>query len=59
MRVPVVSGWARRRKVSRVIEHIGLLEEEIRNECAVLLDLVDTNDDLAVEIRRLLEALEG
>ena len=59
MRIPVVSGWARRRKVSRVIEHIGLLEEEIRNECAVLLDLVDTNDDLAVEIRRLLEALEG
>ncbi|MDI9407224.1 MAG: hypothetical protein QM522_11020 [Chitinophagaceae bacterium] len=59
MQIPVVSGWARLRKVSRVIEHIGMLEEEIRNECAVLLDLVDTKDDLAVEIRRLLEALDG
>ena len=59
MRIATIGGWARRRKITRVIEHIGLLEEEIRNECAVLLDLVDANDDLAVEIRRLLEALEG
>jgi hypothetical protein len=59
MRIPLISRAWRQRRVNKLVDRIALHEAEIRDYCAQLIELTEPQDDLHVEVRRLLEALDG
>jgi hypothetical protein len=59
MRIPLISRALRQRRIHGLVDRIALHEAELRDYCAQLIDLTEPGDDLHVEIRRLLEALDG
>ena len=59
MRVPVLSRFLRKRRVEALVDEIEVHEVRLRDLCAALIELTAPDDDLHVEILRLLEALDG
>lgn len=55
----VLSQLVRRRRLHRLIDDLELHEHAMRDLCAALMELTDPDDDLHVEVQRLLEALDG
>lgn len=49
----------RRERISQLIEELGSWEEKGRGILSRLQELTDPGDDLAVEIARLIQALDG
>lgn len=58
-RVPVLSKLLRRRRMDHLLDHLGELEAQMRGTVAALQELTEPGDDLAVELERLLQALDG
>lgn len=58
-KVPVVGRFWRRCRQRDLIGQLETSEQRIRDLCCQLLEVTDQGDDLAVEVRRLLEALDG
>jgi hypothetical protein len=59
MRIPLISRALRQRRINGLVDRIALYENELRDNCAQLIELTEPGDDLHVEILRLLEALDG
>jgi hypothetical protein len=59
MEVWVLSKARRRRRINELTDEVAHHERQMRNAVAKLIELTDLGDDLHVECRRLLEALDG
>jgi hypothetical protein len=59
MRIPLISRALRQRRIHGLVDRIALHEAVLRDYCAQLIELTEPEDDLHVEVRRLLEALDG
>lgn len=59
MRIPVISSRLRKKRIDALVEEVSHHERQIRNAMACLIELTVEGDDLHVECRRLLEALDG
>lgn len=59
IRVPVIGKALRRRRINQLVDQLGDLEANMRDVCAALIELTDQNDDLHVEVQKLLSALDG
>ena len=59
MFIPVVSKARRRARITELTDAVAHHERQIRNALAGLIELTEEGDDLHVECRRLLEALDG
>ena len=57
--IPVISERARKRRINRIIAELEGYERAMRDRCAQLMELAHDGDDLHVEARRLVEALDG
>lgn len=58
-RVPVIGKAIRRQRIIKLVDDLAELEGGMRDVCAALVELTDPNDDLHVEVVRLLQALDG
>ena len=58
-RVPVIGKALRKRRINQLVSQLGDLEACMRDVCAALVELTEQNDDLHVEIVRILKALDG
>ena len=58
-KLPVIGKRVRARRIKRLVAALGEHEAAMRDICAALLELTDQGDDLAVEVARILQALEG
>ena len=58
IRVPVIGKALRRRRINQLVDHLGDLEANMRDVCSALIELTDPNDDLHVEVVRLIQALD-
>jgi hypothetical protein len=56
---PLIGAATRKRRISRLIDELESCELLMRDLCAQLIELSEDGDDLHVEVRRVLEALEG
>jgi len=59
MAFPLLSRLLRQRRIHALVDEIEIHEARLRDLCAALMELTDPDDDLHVEIVRLLEALDG
>lgn len=59
MAIPLLSRLMRKRRMALLIDAIELHEGALRDACAALIELTDPDDDLHLEVQRLLEALDG
>lgn len=59
MRIPLIRGRARKKRIDALVEEVAHHERQIRNALSGLIELTEPGDDLHVECRRLLEALDG
>jgi hypothetical protein len=59
MKIPVIRGRARKKRIDALVEEVSHHERQIRNALAGLIELTEKGDDLHIECRRLLEALDG
>jgi hypothetical protein len=57
--LPLIGEATRKRRIKRLIGQLEGYETAIRDVCAQLIELSPDGDDLHVEVRRLLEALDG
>jgi hypothetical protein len=57
--LPLISERARKRRINRIIRELEGYETAMRDRCAQLMELAEPGDDLHVEVRRLVEALDG
>jgi hypothetical protein len=57
--IPVVGRAARKRRILRALDRLEGYERAMRDDCALILELCDPDDDLCVEVVRLLERLES
>jgi hypothetical protein len=57
--IPVMTERARKRRINRLIAELEGYEVAMRDRCSQLMELTDAGDDLHVEVRRLVEALDG
>ena len=48
----------RKQRIEALVAQLGTLEAGIRDCCSALLELTEPGDDLAVEVERLLAALD-
>ena len=58
-RIPVIGKRLRRERINALVEELSDLEGGIRDVAAALIELTDPNDDLHVEVVRLIQALDG
>lgn len=58
-RIPVIGKALRRQRINELVDDLSELEGEMRDVCAALVELTDQNDDLHVEVVRLIKALDG
>jgi hypothetical protein len=59
MGFPLLSRMLRMRRIHHLVDEIEIHEARLRDLCSALIELSDPDDDLHVEIVRLLEALDG
>lgn len=59
MRIPLIRGRARKKRIDALVEEVSHHERQIRNALSALVELTSPGDDLHIECRRLLEALDG
>lgn len=59
LNVPVIGKAFRKRRINRLIVTMSGLELAMRDACAALIELTEPDDDLHVEIVRILKALDG
>jgi hypothetical protein len=59
MDIPLIPSLVRRRRLNQLIEALGRHEEAMRDLCAAIMELTAPDDDLHVEVRRLLALLDG
>lgn len=57
--IPVLGKAARKRRISRLVVQLTGLEMAMRDVSAALIELTDPDDDLHVEVLRVLKALDG
>ena len=57
--VPLIGKVFRRQRIEQLTTLLGHHEDQMRGLAAQLLELTEPGDDLAVEVLRLLEALDG
>jgi len=58
MKLPLMAKVHRKKRIDFLIAAIGHHENGLRDCCAALIELTNPEDDLHLEIKRLLEALE-
>ena len=58
-RIPVIGKRLRLERINALVEELSDLEGGIRDVAAALIELTDPNDDLHVEVVRLIQALDG
>ena len=58
-RIPVIGKRLRRERINALVEELSDLEGGMRDVAAALIELTDPNDDLHVEVVRLIQALDG
>ena len=58
-RIPVIGKKLRLERINALVEELSDLEGGIRDVAAALIELTDPNDDLHVEVVRLIQALAG
>jgi hypothetical protein len=58
-RIPVIGKALRRQRINELVDDLSELEGAMRDVCAALMELTDPNDDLHVEVVRLIKALDG
>jgi hypothetical protein len=58
-RIPVIGKKLRLERINALVEELSDLEGGIRDVAAALIELTDPNDDLHVEVVRLIQALDG
>ena len=58
-RIPVIGKRLRRERINGLVEELSDLEGGMRDVAAALIELTDPNDDLHVEVVRLIQALDG
>ena len=58
-RIPVIGKKLRRERINALVEELSDLEGGMRDVAAALIELTDPNDDLHVEVVRLIQALDG
>jgi hypothetical protein len=59
MNIPLIGEASRKRRVNRLVAELEGYENAMRDRCAQLMELSHPGDDLYVEVRRLVEALDG
>jgi hypothetical protein len=57
--LPLIGEATRKRKIRRLIDQLEGYERAMRDVCAQLIELSPDGDDLHVEVRRVLEGLDG
>lgn len=57
--VPVVGKALRKRRINALVDQAAKLENEMRDVLAALIELTEPNDDLHVEVVRIVKALDG
>ena len=58
-RIPVIGKRLRLERINALVEELSDLEGGMRDVAAALIELTDPNDDLHVEVVRLIQALDG
>lgn len=58
-RIPVIGRALRLQRINDLVEELSELESGMRDVCAALIDMTDPDDDLHVEVVRLIQALDG
>lgn len=58
-RIPVIGRALRLQRINDLVEELSELEGGMRDVCAALIDMTDPDDDLHVEVVRLIKALDG
>jgi hypothetical protein len=58
-RIPVIGRALRLQRINDLVEELSELEGGMRDVCAALIDMTDPDDDLHVEVVRLIQALDG
>lgn len=58
-RIPVIGKKLRLERINALVEELSDLEGGMRDVAAALIELTDPNDDLHVEVVRLIQALDG
>jgi hypothetical protein len=56
---PLIGAVSRKRRINRLINEMESCELLMRDLCAQLIELSEEGDDLHVEVRRVLDALDG
>lgn len=59
MKFTLMSGRARQRRLRRLLQELEGYETAMRDRCAQILELCDPEDDVSVEVSRVLDALDG
>jgi hypothetical protein len=59
MYIPLLSRGRKKARITALVDEVAHHERQIRNALACLVELTEEGDDLHVECRRLLEALDG
>lgn len=49
----------RLQRINDLVEELSELEGGMRDVCAALIDMTDPDDDLHVEVVRIIQALDG
>ena len=57
--VPVVGKALKKRRINALVDQAAKLENEMRDVLAALIELTEPNDDLHVEVVRIVKALDG
>jgi hypothetical protein len=57
--LPLIGATSRKRRIKRLIDQLEGYERAMRDICAQLIELSDEGDDLHIEVRRILECLDG
>lgn len=58
-RIPVIGRALRLQRINDLVEELSELEGDMRDVCAALIELTDKDDDLHIEVARLIQALDG
>jgi hypothetical protein len=58
-RIPVIGRALRLQRINDLVEELSELEGGMRDVCAALIDMTDPDDDLHVEVVRIIQALDG
>jgi len=56
--IPLLGPLFRKRRAAALVGQLGLLELEMRDVCAQIIEITDPGDDLHVEVLELLKALD-